>query len=160
MFNIHEITLMIYGWRDDGARVESWNPYSDSELVAADPVQLDALLVKWNRDIVDRRIELASKLIKEAEQMISSVIEREAAVAKLSVEEKRVLQIRTENYDAQRQRHQDVIAKQEALLHQLKSLSLTEIKAQGLVERWWVAEPAKIATLADFEKGLSAVDDY
>lgn len=92
--------------------------------------------------------------------MISSVIEREAAVAKLSVEEKRVLQIRTENYDAQRQRHQDVIAKQEALLHQLKSLSLTEIKAQGLVERWWVAEPAKIATLADFEKGLSAVDDY
>ena len=159
MFDIQEITLMIYGWRDDGARVQSWNPYSDSQLVAVDPVELDARLGEWNREIVDRRIILAGKLIEEAEQLISNVIERQAAVAKLSSEEKRVLQIRTENYAAQLERHRDVIAKQEALLQQLKALPLSDIKAQGLVERWWVAEPAEIATLADFEKSLSDNDD-
>jgi hypothetical protein len=157
--DVQKVTLMIYGYRDDGARVMSWSPYDDAQLVYVDPGVLDTRLNDWNREIVARRIKSAKNTIQEAELLIASANEREAAVAKLSVEERRVLQIRPENFAAQRERHGKEIAKFQALIQQLSSLTLDEIKSQGLVEHWWVAEPADIKTFADFEASLSSDDD-
>jgi hypothetical protein len=155
MFDIQRITLMIYGYRDDGARRQSWHPYDDAQLVAVDPVILNARLDNWNRSIVDRRIKLAKQAIGEAERLISSATAREAAVAKLSAEDKSILQIRPENFTAQRERHSKEIAENEVLIQQLSSLSLAEIMSRGLVEHWWVFESADIQTFESFEASLS-----
>ncbi|TLX16010.1 hypothetical protein [Rhizobium sp. MHM7A] len=159
MHNVQKIVMMRYGYRDENARAETWNPYDDAQLVSVDAEVLKARLGDWNRAIVDRRVKELKKANVEAEKSIASTIARESAVGKLTPEDKTVLRIRDENFGAQRDRYRKEIEQNEALLQKLTSSSLNEIMSQGLVSYWWVFEPADIQTFEDFEASLSDDDD-
>lgn len=75
MHNVQKIVMMRYGYRDENARAETWNPYDDAQLVSVDAEVLKARLGDWNRAIVDRRVKELKKANVEAEKSIASTID-------------------------------------------------------------------------------------
>lgn len=159
MHNIQKVVLMRHGYRDDNARSETWNSYDDSILVAAETDELVAKLEKWNQQVVDRRVKELRIANGETAKSLASCTAREAAVSKLTAEQKSVLGIKTENFNAQRLRHQQELDRNAELIERLESLSLQEIMRAGLVPVWWAFEAADIKSLTELEAELSDADD-
>jgi hypothetical protein len=159
MHNVQKIVMMGYGCRDDNARMATWNPYDDAQFVAVDAEVLKNRLDEWNRAIVERRIKELELANIESENTIARTIARETAVGKLTAEDKAVLCVRVEDFGSQRDRHRKEIERNEVLVQKLKSLPPNEIMMTGLVDYWWVFEPAHIQSFNEFEASLSDSDD-
>lgn len=159
MGNVQSVVLMRYGYQDDNARRETWNPHSDTTLVLSSPEELKTKLDQWNQEIISCRIKDLSILNAQATLSIERCDAREAAVLKLTDEEKKVLEIRNEDFNSQRSRFKQEIAKNEEIIGKLTVMSAHEIMNAGLVVHWWVFEEAEIKSLQEFEREFCNADE-